>query len=351
MKSEINNYFFQEDLMKRKMVPHLITVIAVVTMLVLGLASAEMSNTKKDSVDVAWDEGRITGVTRITNDGLSKNWVRVSPDGTKLLYTEASRAGYWQIVYLRDANNPAKTPLVGEVAFSPSWYEDSNRFLYVSHEAGAGRLVRSSVSGGGKTYISRAPIGQHGDDFPLIKDGLIVFTAYEGSRLAIVTVKENGTETTFLGEGRSPSWHPHENKLLFIRNESNPTSFGGDIFELDVRSGQFTQIYSDPKFLCYEPSYSPDGKKILFTKGTAVRTTGTRTTTNIIGLITNKRTISDETIKRHIFVMNADGTNVSPVSSGNATVISPSWGANGEVFCLVSVGKGFEIYKLRIRGD
>lgn len=343
--------------MKKKNVPQLISLSVVATLLILGLASACMSmainlpTAKKDTVNVSWDEGKTFGVTRLTNDGLPKNWVRVSPDGTKLLYTEASKTGNWQIVYLRDANNPAKTPMVGEIAFSPSWYDDSNRFIYVSYESGSGRLVRSTVSGGGKTYISRSSIGQYGDDFPSIKNGIIVFTAYEGNRLAIVTVKENGTETTFLGEGRSPSWSPKEDKILFIRNESNPTSFGGDIFELDVKSGQFTQIYSDPKFLCYEPSYSPDGKKILFTKGTSVRTTGNQITKNFMGLITKQRTISDETIKRHIFIMNADGTNVSPVSSGNATVISPSWGQNGEVYCLVSVGNGFEIYKMRIRGD
>jgi len=348
--------------MKKKNVPHLISIIAVVILLILAVASESMPTAislptaKNDAVSVSWDEGKTFGVTRITNDGLPKNWVRVSPDGTKLLYTEASKAGNWQIVYLRDANNPAKTPLVAEIAFSPSWYEDSNRFLYVSYENGTGRLVRSNTSGGGKTYISRAPIGQNGDDLPSIKNGLIVFTAIDGKQLKIATVKENGTETTFIGEGRSPSWHPKEDKILFIRSGSDPNQqqnnayyYGGDIFELDVKSGQFTQIYSDPQFYCYEPSYSPDGKRILFTKGTFVRTTGTRITTNILG--SNKKTISDETIKRHIYIMNADGTNVSPISSGNATVISPSWGQNGEIFCLVSIGNGFEIYKMRIRGD
>jgi len=327
--------------MKRKIVPHLITAIAAVTLLALGVASTATTTGKTKEADVTWNEGMTIGVTRITNDGLSKNWVRVSPDGTKILYTEASPNGYWQIVYLRDANNPAKTPLIGEVAYSPSWYEDSNRFIYVSFESGAGRLVRSNVSGSGKTYISRAPIGQYGDDFPSVKNGVITFTARETNRLTIATVKENGTEATFLVEGRSPSWHPEENKIIYIKNESNPFSYGGDIYELDPQSGQFSQIYSDPKYLCFEPSFSPDGKRILFTKGTAVRTTGTN----------NKTTVSSEITKRHVFIMNADGTNVSPVSSGNATVISPSWGLNGEIFCLVSIGKGYEIYKLRIREE
>ena len=344
--------------MKRKGLQYLFMIIALVPLLVLNISCVGVpgggSARTGDAVEVVWDEGITTGVTRITNDGNFKNWARVSPDGTKLLYTEATKAGNWAIMYLRDANNPAKTPLVNEVAYSPSWYEDSNRFIYISFEAGTGRLVRSSISGGGRTYISRSAIGAQGDDAPAIRDGLIVFSAFSGQRWEIVTINENGTETTFLGEGRSPSWHPTEDKILFIRNPDNNSragGAGGDIFEMDMNSGQVTQIYSDPNFWCYTPSYSPDGRRILFVKGTAVRTRGTATTTSALGT-TTRTAVSTENLRTHIFVMNADGTNVSPVSSGNASVMSPSWGTNGEVFCLVGIErKAYEIYKLRIRGE
>ena len=338
--------------MKNKIILHFMTIIAVTVLVIFALASANTPRSKAgDAVEVTWDEGLTSGVTRITNDGNFKNWARVSPDGTKLLYTEASKAGNWTICFLRDANNPSKTPLIGEIAYSPSWYEDSNRFLYVSFEAGTGRLVRSNISGGGKTYISRSAIGAQGDDAPIIKDGLIVFSAFSGQRWEIVTIKENGTETTFLGEGRSPSWHPTLDKIIFIRNSDNPRSSGGDIFEMDMNSGQITQIYSDPDFWCYTPSYSPDGRRVLFVKGTAVRRSGTVASTNFFGRTTRKA-VSTESIQTHIFVMNVDGTNVSPVSGGNASVMSPSWGSNGDVFCLVGLaGRAYEIYKLRIRGE
>jgi len=340
--------------MKRKIMPHLITVIAVTALVVLGISSATTGGaaaigSSKDAVEVTWDEGLTSGVTRITNDQRYKNRVQVSPDGTKLLYTEGSRAGYWQIAYLRDANNPAKTPLVGEISYSPSWYEDSNRILYISNESGKGRLVRSSIAGGGRTYISREAIGEYGDDYPSIRNGLIIFTAYQTNSYQIATIKENGTETTFLGDGRSPSWHPTQNKIVFIRNESDPGNAGGDIYEMDITNSQVTQLYSDTQGLCYTPSYSPDGRRILFTKQAAVRTKGNVVTKTALGG-TKKREISVETTRTHVFIMNADGTNVSPISNGNASVISPCWGANGEVFCLVGLpNKPFEIYKLRIR--
>jgi Tol biopolymer transport system component len=333
--------------MKKKIMMHLVTLLAITALVILDVSSGTMQKNSKTDVEISWDEGLTSGVTRITNDKLYKNWVKASPDGTKLLYTEASKSGNWTIMYLRDANNPSKTPLIGEIAYSPSWYEDSTRFLYISYEGGSGRLVRSSVTGGGKTYISRTAIGD-GDDTPIIRDGMIVCTSWVNNQWQIVIVKENGTEPTFLGEGRSPSWHPTEDKIVFIKNTNDPGNSGGDIYEMDMNSGQITQVYSDPQGLCYSPSFSPDGRRILFVKETGVRRTGTVTLKNPLG--SNRKAISYETQKTHVFVMNSDGTNVSPISGGTGSVSSPCWGKDGEIFCLVGIaGQAREIYKLRIR--
>jgi len=332
----------------KRFFPHLIVSIAAVVLLIILQSCGSTGRGKQVDV-VSWDEGLTTGVTRITNDGLHKNWVRASPDGTRLLYTEASRTGNWAIVYLRDSNNPAKTPMIGEIAYSPSWYEDNTRFIYVSYEGGAGRLVRSSVSGGGKTYISRSAIGES-DDTPIIRNGIIICSTWNINQWQIVSVNENGTEPTFLGEGRSPSWHPTEDKIIFIRNPDDRSNPGGDIYEMDLKSGQVTQIYSDSSGLCYSPSYSPDGRRILFAKQTGVRRTGTATSSGLFGGRNTRRAISYETIRTHVFVMSADGTNASPVSGGTGSVSSPCWGRNGEIYCLVGIaGQAREIYKLRIR--
>ena len=341
--------------MKKKTIKRLVTLLAMAALVILGVSSCAMlgnlfgnkNNTVTD-VQISWDEALTSGVTRITNDGLQKRTVKVSPDGTKLLYVEATKTNNWAIMYLKDANNPSKTPLIGEIAWSPSWYEDSTRFLYTSYERNAGRLVRSAVTGMGKTYINRTTIGDF-DDAPIIKGTKIVCSSRVNNQWQIVTVNEDGTQPTFMGQGLWPSWHPKENKIVFIRNPNDPSSNGGgSIYEMDMNSGQATQIYHDPQSLCYTPSYSPDGKRILFAKDTEVRKTGTLTLQNIFG--TTKSDISSEEEITHIFVMNADGTNVSPLSSGAGTVSSPSWGKNGEIFCLVGMpGQAKEIYKLTIR--
>jgi len=324
--------------MKRKIDSHLVTVIAVVTLLILGLACA--TKPKEVEPEVTWDESLTAGVTRITNDGIIKDSIAVSPDGTKLLYTEATKKDSngnwaWNVICLRDANNPAKTPLITDFAFAPSWYEDNTRFLYISWEGGAGIMIRSNITGGGKTYITRTPIG-NSDDTPSIKGGIIICSVWMNEKWQLVGVRENGTEPTFVGEGRWPSWHPTENKVVFIRND--------DIYEMNIDSGyQVTQLYSDSKYKCYTPSYSPDGKRILFSKGTLTRVNAE--------VSTKKKTqdILGELERTHIFVMDADGSYVSPLSSGRASVSFPRWGRNNEIFCLVGSGNSKEIYKLRLR--
>jgi len=339
--------------MKKKTIKRLFTLLVITALVIPGVSSCAIlgnlfGNNKVTEVQITWDEALTSGVTRITNDGLFKRSVKVSPDGTKLLYTEASKSGNWAIMYLRDANNPAKTPLIGEIAYSPSWYEDSARFLYTSYERSSGRLVRSTVSGGSKTYINRTTIGDS-DDVAVIKGTKIVCSSWVNGQWQIVTVNEDGTGPTFMGQGLWPSWHPKENKIVFIRNPNDPGSNGGgSIYEMDMNSGQATQIYHDPQALCWTPSYSPDGRRILFAKETEVRKTGTATIKNLFG--TTKSGISSEEETTHIFVMNVNGTNVSPLSSGAGIVSSPSWGKDGEIFCLVGMpGQAKEIYKLRIK--
>jgi Tol biopolymer transport system component len=127
-------------------------------------ACGSLGGTKTTTtVGVTWDGGMTAGATRITDDGTAKNTVSASPDGTKLLYTEATKKDsngnwIWNITYLGDANSPVKTPLITDDAFEPSWYGDNTQFLYISYEGGSGKIVRSGVQGGGKTYITRAAV-------------------------------------------------------------------------------------------------------------------------------------------------------------------------------------------------
>jgi TolB protein len=152
-------------------------------------------------------------------------------------------------------------------------------------------------------------------------------------------MKDNGTEITFLGEGQQPSWHPTLPKFLFIRE--------GNVFEMDLTSLQVTELFSDPDFNCAMPSYSANGQYILFQKGAEQKTTGTATE-RIGGFLNKVVPVSSKTARWQVFVMRADGTNLSTVTSGDVNAYHPSWDANGFMYFISDASGKTEIYRARV---
>jgi TolB protein len=296
---------------------------------------------------ISYDTALLTGVSVVTDDKLSKDWVKVSPDGGKILYCESDKIvspsdlsgigyNYWNIMLLRDAAVAAKTPLVTDYAYAPAWYENNSNFIYVVNEGGNSKLVRSGIAGGGKTYITRNPIGKN-DSRPVIRNGIILCDTEMNGKRQIVSLKEDGTEVTILGEGYYPSWHPFENKFVFIRN--------GDVYEMSLENTQVTQIYSDNKYACVMPSYSLNGNVILFQKGAIQKVAGT--------LRTARRTIKvvGEEGRWHLFTIKSNGTSLSQLTSGNVDVYSPCWGKDNEIYFISNSNGSTEIWKARVNFD
>jgi TolB protein len=273
----------------------------------------------------------LSNVTRITNDGLLKDYANISPDGTKLIYCEREKDdGLRNIVLLRDVNSPAKTTLIKDGAYAPAWYENSSTFIYELYESGSYKLIRSTISGGGKTYITR---NTDGEREPSVREGVVLcrtVTDYLLDR-QLVSMKDNGNEYTILGEGWSPSWHPIENKSLFIRQ--------GNVYEMDVESTQVSELYNDPDgYNCAYPKYSGDGQYILFQKGAEAKVTGTK----------GKQTVISRNSKWQIYYMKADGTGLSPLTSGNVNATSPSWDKNNNVYFISDANGKNEVYRARV---
>jgi TolB protein len=266
-------------------------------------------------------------VTRLTDDGLDKDWARISPDGTKLLYCEAN-GSQWNIMLLRDVNVPAKTPLIN-IAWAPAWNENNNNFLYVISESGSYKILRSAITGGGKTYVTRNAVGV-GDNNPTTRNGVILFDTTVRGQSQLVSMTESGTEITILGEGATPSWHPTEDRFVFIRNKA--------IYEMDMESTQVTQLYSETGMECYQPSYSGDGQYILFVKSAEEKVSG----------LLNKVTKIFTTERRwQLFTMKANGTNLSQLTSGNVSAISPTWDKNNNVYFISDATGKPEVYRAR----
>ncbi|MDR1596832.1 MAG: hypothetical protein LBR99_03905 [Treponema sp.] len=287
----------------------------------------------------------MSNVTRITDDGMFKDWAVISPDGTKLIYCEKkTENGLWDIMLLRDVASPAKTTLLKD-GFAPAWYENNSTFMYVQYTNNNYRLIRSTISGGGKTYVTRNASG-FGESRPSVRDGIVLCNTMEDRLLErqLVSMKDNGTEYTFLGMGWSPSWHPIENKFLFVRE--------GNLYEMDVESTQVSELFNDPDYNCAMPRYSGDGQYILFQKGAEVKVTATKETGVISGLLgkvfKKKETVVSKGSNWQIFYMKADGTGHSQLTSGDVSAYSPSWDKNNNVYFVANANGKEEVYRARV---
>jgi TolB protein len=309
-----------------------IVLVVLAAFLIAGCAGLSVGlSAKKTGEEVTfWDPSLLSNVSRITNDGLIKDWAVISPDGAKLIYCEKEKNDApWSLVLLRDVNSPAKTTLI-KGGWAPAWYANSNTIIYEVYENDTYKLIRSTIGGGGKTYIAR---NTEGEREPSIREGVILCRTVQDDPLyrQLVSMKDNGTEYTFLGEGYSPSWHPFENKFLFVRQ--------GNIYEMEVETTQVSELYSDPDgWACAYPKYSGDGQYILFQKGAEVKVTGTK----------GKKAVVSRSSKWQIYYMKADGTGLSPLTSGNVNARYPSWDKNNNVYFVSDANGKTEIYRARV---
>jgi hypothetical protein len=74
---------------------------------------------------ITYDSASLSNVIRVTDNRFRKDSVRVSPDGSKILYCEANVTNVdtyvsfdqFSVMLLRDANLPSKTPVVTDPSF------------------------------------------------------------------------------------------------------------------------------------------------------------------------------------------------------------------------------------------
>jgi TolB protein len=328
--------------------------------------------TENTDVTITVASSTLQNVVRVTDNRFRKNSVRVSPDGAKLLYCEANETDPtvqlyfedYRIMLLRDINISAKTPLVNEPSYGPVWFDDSAGFVYVAYEGSGSKLVKSTISGGGKTYITRTSAGD-ADANPSIKGNLILCDTLVGDRRQLVSMKDNGTEITILGEGQEPSWHPDGTKFVFIRRSEerrgNKTYNPYSVYEMDIKTNQVTQVYTAVineangfAEVCSSPSYSANGDYILFAKGGDVfLATVERKSPKLFGLFeSGSRSVTNLSERRlHLYLMRADGTDLTQLTSGNIDVYSPAWGANNDIYFISNVQNATEIWKARLNLD
>ena len=209
-------------------------------------------------------------------------------------------------IYVMDADGKNQRRLTNNrhEDWSPSWSPDGKRIVFFSNRDG-------HVMGGIPTFE------------------IYVMDA-DGGNLQRLTNNPDGDW--------NPSWSPDGKRIVFSSRRDGHVMGGiptSEIYVMDADGGNLQRLTNNPDG-DWNPSWSPDGKRIVFSS---------RRDGHFIG----KAGITEE-----IYVMDADGGNEQRLTENRKNDLLPSWSPDGKRIAFASDGKGnfenFEIYVMDADG-
>jgi Tol biopolymer transport system component len=239
----------------------------------------------------------------------------IAETGASPILFEASSPGEGEGVYIMDANgnNQRKLNITTGKGRAPTWSRDGCRILFWNEirkpgekSIQTGIYVMNADGSGQRPVIGNVDAHMEQDLRSYFSpDGSrIVYIFAEMSQSSVMVAKLDGSDVRKLTEGFyafQPSWSPDGSKILFGSNGRPPRIrvMNADGTNLqDIGGGS-------------EAKWSPDGTKVVFCaagqKGSDVA------------------------------VMNSDGTNIKVLTGGTGMSLHPSWSPDGTRIAFQSV--------------
>jgi Tol biopolymer transport system component len=192
------------------------------------------------------------------------------------------------------------------------------------------------------------------------RNGRIVFEATPGGRAQIFSVRADGSNVRQLthepkGLGAfTPRWSADGRQIAFCVSPADceplPFNRGARVWVMNWDGSDPHKVTHDPLYSDFDPSWSPDGHHIVFTRcelvfGTcdidAMRADGTHVRTLIAGHWHHRQPVyspdgteiaftSDKGgYDSRVFVADADGTHLRAITPGRLVGDTPSWAPDG----------------------
>ena len=245
-----------------------------------------------------------------------------SPDGKQIVFV-SNRGGHFlgnipaYEIYVMDADGKNQLNLTNNLGDdrSPSWSPDGKRITFVSERVDRDErphrdIYAMDANGKNQQRLTNNP--KRDDLNPSWSpDGKqIVFSSVrEGHFIGKVKITDeiyvmdaDGGNQQRLTENRkndwNPSWSPDGKRIVFASDRKGDVeSF--EIYVMDADGGNQQRLTNNPKHDDWQPSWSPDGKQIVFH--------------------------SNRGGNYEIYVMDADGGNPQNLTNNPHSDVSPAW--------------------------
>lgn len=313
---------------------------------------------------------------QLTNDDLENFQPAWSPDGKLIAYASKTRGGIWIVPSFggtgrqltESGSFPAWSPDGSQIAFQSAGISDDLGGI------GSGALLPStirviSVQGGEARQITQVgnPPGGHGSASWSPDGKRIVFGSYDPVKTDVWMVTIDGGQLTKVADGYDPVYSP-DAKYIYFASFGKTFNFGvsrialsasgdpvGDPVEIIAPSaGRYKHltISSDGKKLAYGTltiksniwslplsprTNEPSGPTVALTRDTSFRnSTGLFSPDGkqIAYIVTRVGTLPD------IYVMKADGSDQTQITTNPETDHRPSWFPDGEQVAFLSERQG-----------
>lgn len=279
----------------------------------------------------------VAAVTKVTSNedkGISIGAPVISPTDDVVLFGEfvqEEQGRTYCNIQKQKIGASAKTRLTyGKyLDLFPAFTPNGNRVVFSSNRASRNPtlwIIKSDGPGG----ISRLTNTQAEDFSPSVSpDGkFVVFASNppEAEESQVWTVPINATLLTQLREGESPQISPDGKQILFVRRDKITKM--RQLWLMSVEGAGETQLTQNMDFETIDPRWSPDGKWIVYAS--------------------NEGRDSQQNRNLDIWLMAADGSQQTQLTTNGSVDDSPCWDAKGEhIYFRSNRGGAWNIWRFK----